>query len=575
MLESAPPDPSGSISVLQVLAATMQKIDLFKIYQRKSALVIDDYPDMRGSIRRMLTNFGVASVDTASSGEEAILKCEHHHFDIILADYNLGDSKSGQQILEELRYRNLLKFTSCYVMITAETTRAMVFGALEYQPDDYLTKPFTQSVLQLRLDRLMQEKEALYPINHAIDANDFERAIACCDERIDQNDRYQEKAFRLKARCYYMRHKYKDARKIYEDVQKERALDWAQIGLGKCLIEMGELDQAEQIFAELVANNCLCLEVFDCLADIKNRKGELTIAQQLLEHASEISPNAIQRQQLLAQISQDNNDWETAEKAHRKVMRLGANSCYESPELYFKFARCISTQMRQGDANPKRVKDVEDVLERARKRYRDNTGARMQADVINATAYADAGQPDESRKRMTQLEGKISGMEDMSTDIDLTLDLARAYLAMGDRDKAKEILLELAAQQPDNDGIWEAIDRVSDEPLSPKGKQKAIDLNNQGKELFASKNYARAIKLFGEALRLYPNNIALKLNLLLALVREMGAIGPDTSMVTRAEQIVRSLDQLPDDHPLYDRFTVLTQHVEQLREALTENTVDD
>ncbi len=552
-----------------------KKIDLFKIYQRKAALVIDDYPDMRGSIRRMLVNFGIASVETASSGEEAILKCEHNHFDLILADYNLGDAKSGQQILEELRYRNLLKFTSSYVMITAETTRTMVFGALEYQPDDYLTKPFTQSVLQLRLDRLMLEKEALFPINQAIDAGDFERAIACCDERIELQDRYQEKAWRLKARCYYMRHKFPQARKIYEDVQKERTLDWAQIGLGKCLIEMGELDQAEQIFAELVANNCLCLEVFDCLADIKNRKGELAVAQQLLEHASEISPNAIVRQQLLAEISQDNNDWESAEKAHRKVVRLGANSCYETPELYFKYARSISTQMRQGDADGKRLKDVDDVLERVRKRYRDNTGARLQADVINAAAYADAGQPDEARRRIAQLEEKMKSLDGLSANTELTLDLARSYQALGDRDKAKQILLDLAASQPDNEAIWDAIDRVSDEPLSAKGKEKAVELNNQGKELFASKNYARAIKLFGEALRLYPNNIALKLNLLLALVREMGAIGADTGMVTRAEQVVRSLDQLPEEHPLYDRFTVLSQHVEQMREELTEHSANE
>jgi FimV-like protein len=549
----------------------MQKIDLFKIYQRKSALVIDDYPDMRGSIRRMLANFGITSIDTASSGEEAILKCEHNHFDIILADYNLGDSKSGQQILEEMRYRNLLKFTSCYVMITAETTRTMVFGALEYQPDDYLTKPFTQSVLQLRLDRLMLEKEALFPINQAIDEKDFERAITHCDERIEQADRYQEKAWRLKARCYYMRHKFPDARKIYEDVQQERTLDWAQIGLGKCLIEMGELDQAEEIFAELIANNCLCLEVFDCLADIKNRKGELSIAQQLLEHASGISPNAIVRQQQLAQISQDNDDWDTAEKAHRKVMRLGANSCYESPELYFNYARCISTQMRNADTkDSKRIKDVEEVLERARKRYRDDPSARLQADVINASAYANAGQIDESRRRIQQVEQKLNAFEDLNPGLELTLDLARSYQAMGDNDKAKEILLELAQQQPDNEAIWEAIDRVSDEPLSPKGKEKAVALNNQGKELFASKNYSSAIKLFGEALRLYPNNIGLKLNLLLALVREMGVIGPDADMIARGEQVVRSLDQLTEDHQLYDRFSVLSSHVEQLREDLTE-----
>lgn len=547
----------------------MQKIDIFKIYQRRNALVIDDFPDMRGSIRRMLANFGMASIDTASSGEEAVQKCEHGQYDIILCDYNLGDGKSGQQILEELRYRNLLKFTSSFVLITAETTRKMVFGALEYQPDDYLTKPFTQSVLQLRLDRLMQEKEALLPINQAIDDNDLDRAIERCDDRIAMRDRYEEKAYRLQARCYYMKHKLAQARKIYEDVQKERPLDWAQIGLGKCLMEMGELDEAEQIFAGLIANNCLCLEVFDCLAEVKNRKGELAVAQQLLEHASEISPNAILRQQQLARISQENSDWESAEKAHRKVIRLGSNSCYESPELYFSYARCINDQMRQAETpDGKRVKDVEEVLDRARRKYRDDRSARLQADVIHATTFANAGKLDDSKRLMQQVEQKLDSAE-TPPGIELTLDLARGYQASGDRDKAKTILLELAKQQPDNEAIWEAIDRVSDEPLSPKGKEKAIELNNQGKELFANKQYARAIKLFGEALRLYPNNIALKLNLLLALVREMGAIGPDANMMARGEQVIRSLDKLPEDHVLYERFTVLCSHVEQLREQLT------
>jgi len=554
----------------------MQKIDIFKIYQRRSSLVIDDFPDMRGSIRRMLANFGMATIETASTGEEAVMKCEHDQFDIILCDYNLGDGKSGQQILEELRYRNLLKFTSCFVMITAETTRKMVFGALEYQPDDYLTKPFTQSVLQLRLDRLMQEKEALFPINQAIDNDDLDRAIELCDDRIARHDRYEEKAYRLQARCYYMKHKFSQARKIYEEVQKERPVDWAQIGLGKCLLEMGELDQAEQIFAELIANNCLCLEVFDCLAEVKNRKGELAIAQQLLEHASEISPNAILRQQQLARISQENNDWDSAEKAHRKVMRLGGNSCYESPELYFSYARCINDQMRQSESkDSKRIKDVEEVLDRARRRYRDNSSARVQADVIHATTYANAGKIDESKRIIQQAEQKIAGSEELAASTELTLDLARSYQATGDREKAKEILLELAKQQPDNDNIWEAIDRVSDEPLSPKGKEKAVELNNQGKQLFADKEYAKAIKLFGEALRLYPNNIALKLNLLLALVREMGVIGADANMVTRGEQVIRSLNQLTDEHPLYERFNVLCSHVEQFREQLAENSVNE
>lgn len=546
----------------------MQKIDLIKIYQRRSALVIDDFPDMRGSIRRMLVNFGVASADMASSGEEAIAKCENQHFDIILADYNLGEGKNGQQVLEELRYRQLLKHTSIYVMITAETTKAMVFGALEYQPDDYLTKPFTQTVLQKRLDRLMLEKDALRDINRALDQQQYDDAIALCDEHIEAADRYAQKCFRLKANCHYWQRNYPAARTLFEQALVERPLEWAQIGLGKTLMALGELDQAERIFQQLVDASCLCLEVYDYLAEIKSRRGDVATAQQLLEHASDISPNAIRRQQLLAEISQDNGDWERAEKAHRKVIRLGANSCYESPENYFKLARCIATQQQQSSHHDrKRAREAEEVLERARRRYRDDEQVKLQADVLSAGAHAGAGQPDEARRLIEATETKLADVDGPAA-ISITLDLARAYQALGEAEHARQLLSELAERHGDDEAVWEAIDRVADEPLSQKGKERAVELNAEGRELFARQDYASAISLFGEALRLYPNNVALKLNLLLALVKDMAARGVEAAQVQRCEAIVNSVRQLPPDHALYDRLQVLSAHVGKFRKAI-------
>lgn len=550
----------------------MQKIDLIKSYQRKTALVIDDFPDMRGSIRRMLVNFGVNEVDTASTGEEAITHCEHKSYDIILCDYNLGDGKSGQQILEELRYRRVLKNTTIYMMITAETTKAMVFGALEYQPDEYLTKPFTQTVLQKRLDRLVQEKIALFDINRAMDEEDYDRAVGLCNQLIAKKDRYEQKCYRLKARCFVLKQRYSQARKIYEQTLAERPVDWAQIGLGRCMIEMGELDAAEKLFLQLIDQKCLCLEVYDCLAEIKSRKGDIAGAQQLLEYASDISPNAILRQQLLAQISEDNGDLERAEKAHRKVVRLGNNSCYESPENYFKLARCISTQIRQSDTKDrKRIKDAEEVLDRARRRYKDDEQVKVQSEVINAAVYADAGQPEESRKRIESVADKLTTDTEQPAHPQLVLDLVRTYRAMGENEKAQELLRGLAEQYPDDEALGEAVDRLSDEPLSRRGKEQAVELNTRGKGLFAAQQYPDAVALFGEALRHYPNNIAIKLNLLLALVRQMNAAGVDEAQVRRCEQIVHSIDTLAEDHPLHDRFHVLWEHVDALREELAED----
>lgn len=554
---------------------TMQKIDVIKIYQRKNALIVDDFPDMRGSIRRMLVNFGIADVETASTGAEAITWCENKYFDIILCDYNLGDGKNGQQVLEELRYRKLLKRTSAYMMITAETTKSMVFGALEYQPDDYLTKPFTQTVLQKRLDRLVLEKEELMEINRAMDEADYDRAIALCDEHINTQSRFEQKCYRIKAQCFLEKHLFPKAQAIYEKVVEERPVDWAQIGLGKCLMEMGDLDAAEQVFNELINQNCLCLEVYDALAQIKEQRGDIAGAQQLLEYASDISPNAILRQQLLAEISQTNGDLERAEKAHRKIVRLGANSCYDSPENYFKLARCISTQLKLSETKDrKRINEAEEVLDRARRRYRDNPDVRLQSDIINATVYADAGQMEESRRRVDGVSNRISNSEDEHVAAQMSLDLARCYQSMGDSEQAQKILRELAEKYPHDESIGEAIDRLSDEPLSQKGKEKAIELNRRGKELLSNQQFGEAVKLFGEALRHYPNNIAVKLNLLLALVRNMRTLGPTPEQIERCNKVIHSVDTLTEEHPLYDRFQALWANVEDLEEELEEGHSD-
>jgi CheY-like chemotaxis protein len=68
------------------------------------ALVIDDYPAMQRSIRRALAEmFGRGAVIcTVSSAAEAISVLGAIKFDLIVSDYNLGDS-CGAQVLECLR----------------------------------------------------------------------------------------------------------------------------------------------------------------------------------------------------------------------------------------------------------------------------------------------------------------------------------------------------------------------------------------------------------------------------------------------------------------------------------------
>ncbi|MCR8921748.1 response regulator [Dasania sp. GY-MA-18] len=539
------------------------QLALFKLFKQKTALIIDDYPDMRGSIRRMLVNFGVESIDTASNGDEAILKCDDNRYDIILADYNLGDGKSGQQILEEMRYKGTLKQTSLYMMITAETTKSMVFGALEYQPDDYLTKPFTQSVLQKRLGRMVLEKEALHEIYKAMDMLDFDLAIELCKNRIALHDKYESRCHRIMGSCFYKKHKYSQAKELYKNVLSERDVEWASIGLGKSLMALNELEEAEEIFGKLIDNGCQCLEIYDCMADIKVRKGEAEQAQLLLEKAAAISPNAILRQEKIAELAEANHDWASAEAAHKKVIRLGNNSVYETPEHHFNLARCISAELKHSKDKPaQRIKDAQEILRRARRKYKNHDNIHLQSDIIEAGVYADAGDEQKAKEKVAASQARIEQAENKS--VQLSLDMAKTFKAIGDDKKSMELLTDLAKKYADDPDICMKIDAMSDEPITEHGKRKAIELNQTGKKLFGNKEFNKAIQLFSQALMHYPNNAGLNLNLMLALVKKMNVDGVSPKGISRGREAASKLEHLESDHVLYDRFQAVNAHLEKL-----------
>ena len=58
---------------------------------------------MRMSLKAMLKGIDIDHVDLAKSGEEAVLRCDEHDYDIIICDYQLSKGKTGLQVLEELR----------------------------------------------------------------------------------------------------------------------------------------------------------------------------------------------------------------------------------------------------------------------------------------------------------------------------------------------------------------------------------------------------------------------------------------------------------------------------------------
>ena len=109
----------------------------------KRILAVDDLVESRSAMKKMLVILGASKVDVAMDGDEATEYILNNDYDLVISDYNLGRGRDGQQILEEARFIRRFKATTTLVMLTGDTALDMVMGAIPYEPDHYVTKPFT------------------------------------------------------------------------------------------------------------------------------------------------------------------------------------------------------------------------------------------------------------------------------------------------------------------------------------------------------------------------------------------------------------------------------------------------
>ena len=544
----------------------MHKLDLMKLYSKKRALIVDEFPDMRASIRRMLRSFGVEAIDVANDGNEAMSRCRETSYDIIVCDYSLGAGKNGQQILEELRYTNSLKHHAIYILITAETTRSMVFGALEYKPDDYLAKPFTQAVLQKRLDKIVLEKLFFIHVYNALDNGEYDTAAKLCAKLATENRRYRLTALKMEGGALLKCGDYNKAFALYRDIMQQRRPEWALIGCAKALIGMGKWTSARTILNELIEHGSESLDVFDCIAEAEVALGRNGVAQTMLELATIASPLGILRQIRLAEVATLNHDYFAAEKAYRRAIKLGVNSCYDSHEHSLGLARCLLSKEKNQDGNKSDlIKECQGVFTRIRKKYSDEEQVKLQTDLVEVKALAQDGEFEVASENCHKLYEQYLHAKEISPQ--LGLDMAAAFIGIDELAQSCAVLEDLAARFADEPSVLSRIDALADEPVSSAAKANAAKINHDGKALFEKGEFDRAIQLFKRAVTRYPNNVALKLNLVLAMLESAKSNDKKSGTIEKARQLLASLDGMSNEHSDYQRYISLSKEFDKLGNA--------
>ena len=535
-------------------------------YADKSFLVIDDFPEFRRSLRTMVQQLGAEDIDMAANGDEALSYCKSRNYDVILSDYNLGEGKDGQQILEELIARKLLRRGTIFVMCTAENSTAMVMGALEYQPDAYITKPFNKVALQARLDKLMEKREALADIDQALDKGDTARAIELCDREITSKSRYALACLRTKAELLEQEERLDEAAEIYASLSAERPVPWAMLGLARVTLGKGEAEAARKQFEDVIRQLPTLTPAYDGLAKTWIGLGEPVKAQQVLVEAVRRSPKAVLRQAELGQVARKNGDIDTATRAFRSAVSLGRHSVHKRADNYLHLADCLIQTIGSNPVEDKRSTD--EVLKTLHELDTDYKGDKQ----ISMRSLLSQGSLAKKQNRLKDAENAAIGASKLLQELDSSLapevamEVADKFQTLGKTDIAKNVLQTCAELYSDNAEVMAKFAEQQADSNVVKQTDQALALNGLGISEFEQKKYDPALVHFREAVKLAPRNISIVLNTAQTLI-ESYRQRPKPELLSECQRYLDQVRNMPPTDKRYKRFQGLLHLTQQMTQA--------
>jgi tetratricopeptide (TPR) repeat protein len=528
----------------------------------KNYLVVDDFVGVRQLLRESLRNLGAKNIDQASSGGEAMALLARIRYDVVLCDYNLGEGKNGQQVLEEARIRNLLLPSSVWLMVSAEKSVESVMGAAEHQPDAYLIKPITEGVLLTRLNRVWHKKQVFKQIDQAYADKDYLRAAKLCDAQIESNKVHAIELLRMKATLMLKSGEPDKARDAYEQVLQEREYQWARSGLAKIRMANGEFEQARQIFQGVIADNRYYIDAYDQLAAAFQHMGQTEEACSILERAAKLSPNSVLRQRSLGQVSLKLGNVGMAEKAFRKCIAIGEYSVMKTADAYLGLARVCGLKNE--------TKEALQLLLMAQREFQGDH-IQLRAKITEGMVYHESGDFRRARKAGDELE-ELLHMSGERPDTATCMEMATLLFAVGVKESPVELLCYVIRNNHDNtlllDDVQKIFDkaRMSDEgnALIKASRKEASDMMNQGVLLWKTGKLSEAVAWMRDAREALPNNLRILFNSAQILISHMQSLGYEPELAAEATEVLLHVDKVL---PGQQRFAQLMEQLASLAPA--------
>lgn len=117
-------------------------------------LIVEDEAIIAEDLQQIMNSFGYEEAEVSHFKEDALLKVNSEHFDLVLLDLRLESEFEGLEVAEAIN-----KFARCRIIfITAFSQHGIIEKLLKYKPLGYIAKPFKESDIYFLLKKAEMSK---------------------------------------------------------------------------------------------------------------------------------------------------------------------------------------------------------------------------------------------------------------------------------------------------------------------------------------------------------------------------------------------------------------------------------
>lgn len=491
---------------------------------KKKILIIDDQKTFQVMLKSMLLNLGALHVITVSSGEAGLAAHRQHRFDILLVDYNLGRGKNGRQVLEELRVKDLLRPDGIFILVSGENNRPMVLSAIELQPDDYVMKPFSGSLLRNRLARAFRKRVVLRKVYQTLYRQQYAECIKACDEHIENDGRYKNYCRQLSSELYLRLGKVAEAEQAVETLLQEQRFTWAVLALARIKFTQNQIPDALFLLDEVLKASHNATEAYDLRAQAYDKLNNIEQALEAARRAVSLAPFSISRQLYLADLARRNGQFELAKQAMLHVVEISRKSVHRAPKYLCTYIRSILDAAEHGEdsrAINRYQQEATLALQRAKTDealvYSKFDYKTLESAVM-ARINAFNGQLREAQGNM---KGIVAGFLEQGHEIPIEIapDIVIALLDIGEFERAETLAAGLSEQL-----VFDGYNKSLLESRIEKSREQRkafVEANKEGISAYSKGNFNESLHQFELALKLAPMNSGAALNFIQAALKIM------------------------------------------------------